>query len=89
MSESLQASLRPHKKQNGSVNKKRSLMLVSGARPRASQAWKQRRHSSASRGLLWGHVSHSETSHPEMYSYNKGRVESVRLFIWRAINREA
>lgn len=34
-------------------------------------------------GLLWGHVSHSETSHPEMYSPDKGRMESVRLFIWR------
>ncbi len=70
-------------KQNGSVNKKRSLMLVSDTRPQASQAWKQRRHSSASLGLLWGHVSHSETSHPEMYSPDKGRMESVRLFIWR------
>lgn len=39
-------------KQNGSVNKKRSLMLVSGTRPRASQARKQCRHSSASHGLL-------------------------------------
>lgn len=64
-------------------------MLVSGTGPRALQAWKHRRHSSASRGLLWSHVSHSEASHPEMYSYNKGRAESVRLFIWQAINREA
>lgn len=41
-------------KQNGSVNKKRSLMLVSGTRPRASQAWKRRQHSSASRGPFVG-----------------------------------
>lgn len=38
---------------------------------------------SVSCGLLWGHVSRSEASHPEMYSHNKGRVESVRLFIWQ------
>lgn len=71
-------------KQNGSVNKKRSLMLVSGARPQALQALEQHQHSSHRRGLLWDHVSRTETSQPEMYSHNKGRVQSVRLFIWWA-----
>lgn len=87
--ESSRASLRPHKNKMAVLIKKRSLMLVSGTGPRASQARKRRRHSSASPRLLWGHVSHSETSHPEMYSHNKERVKSVRLFIWRAINRKA
>lgn len=40
--ESSRASLRPNKNKMAALIKKRTLMLVSDARPRASQAWKRR-----------------------------------------------